>query len=265
MVRKLIVFVLSIALMAAIVPLLPRQSVVSTAEARGFGFRAPRIFSGAVRRGARRVIVGPSRVLPFRTLRRTLGVLAVVTVGAVILSDLSKSQRREVARRTRKVAESDPEREVVDTYTTNKGRKTITITAQPSQPASAFRADAAVAPGGAGDEAKTNVAAADAPKGEDKQDAVAAAAEAGQATSVEQAANEAPAEKTAKSKKTKADNGDGDAGQLKLADLPDTTPCRRIETKLVVKGKKKDGTDSKTSSNAALLCMTDGKWQPATI
>jgi hypothetical protein len=82
--------------------------------------------------------------LAYGKFRRALGVVAVVAVGAVILGNLGERDRREVAKRAKVAIDRNPEDRVVESYTTQDGRKQVTITAHPTQKISDLKDDPAL-------------------------------------------------------------------------------------------------------------------------
>lgn len=79
-------------------------------------------------------------------LRNSLGVVAVAAVGVAILGKLSEAEQREVSKRALRILRVDVDRQVVDTYETNKGRRKVTIIASPAKPKPAFQDDPAIKP-----------------------------------------------------------------------------------------------------------------------
>jgi hypothetical protein len=213
--RKLTVGALCIALMVSVIP------VVETANAQEFNFRVPRMIPN-VFRAPNRVVIAPRLML-----RRTLGAIAVGTVGVAILSELSKSQRREVARRTAGVVERDPDQVVVDTYVFDNGRKKLKITASPSQPASTFRDDPELKIAShEAQEQPPQLGQQDQPKGAGPSDPALAQVRPGGTN----AASASKPERTAQD--------DSETPSIKLSDLPDETSCRKIATQLTTSKQK---------------------------
>lgn len=201
---------------------------IPPADAGGFGIRkGVRKAIRAPYRGVRRPV---RRILPYRSLRRTLGIAVVATIGVVILSDLTARERKVIGRRTTRLVERDPELEVTDIYEPKKNGKQVKITASPSRPPDQWRDDAFF------DVADENPAKAD--------------------TGKKAAANS----KTDESKQKNATKKEG----VKLSELPADARCRKVSTELTVPANKKKKTPEKVDTNTAVLCkMSDGKWRPA--
>jgi hypothetical protein len=102
--------------------------------------RIDRVIPDALDRGLR-----PRNLLPSRTLRRALGILAVSAVGVVILSSLNESQRRDVSQRVNRVVLGPRDREVVEVYEVNKKKK-VKIVVSPVAPKCSFKNDPALIP-----------------------------------------------------------------------------------------------------------------------
>lgn len=209
--------------------------------------RAPvRVLPGVVGRGALPLVVFGG---PFRSV---FGVVAAVAVGAVIFNHLTKRERREVARRAKVVVAKDPQQRVADTYTSNDGKKQVTIVAEPVQKASDLKDDPAIlvvadtvvpadgkaapgAPGGAGFAADSSKAS-DAPP-----------------TAV------APAEKKAPAAKPVVDEE-----VVRISEIPPDTQCRKVTTELELRKKKGQETADSKDTNTAIFCQTaPGEWKPA--
>lgn len=92
----------------------------------------------------------PRNLLPSRSLRRALGILAVGAVGVVILSSLNESQRRDVSQRVNRIVLGPRDREVVEVYEVNKKKK-VTIVVSPVAPKCSFKNDPALIPASTSD------------------------------------------------------------------------------------------------------------------
>lgn len=188
---------------------------------------------------------------PFRS---AFGVVAAVAIGTVIFNHLSKSERREVARRAKVVVAKDPDQRVTDTYTSKDGKKQVTITAEPMQKASDLKndpailvvADTVVAPDAKGGSAPGPNFASENSK----------ATDAGPQT--------APAAGTTGAAPTPAAKPVVDEEVVKINAIPPDTQCRKVTTELELRKKKGQETADEKSANTAIFCQTaPGEWKPA--
>jgi hypothetical protein len=190
------------------------------ALARDFGF------GGAVRR----LTVPHVRVLPGPyAFRHALGAVAVATVGVAILSSLSKSEAREITRRTTKALRASHDEELVDIYTIKKGKKQVTIKTTPAQPRSSFTDDPALKP----DPAKPEE-------------------------------NEDPNNKGKPGDDPK--NPERDEDSVVFDDLPLETKCKKQTVEVADAGATKTDAAPAPQNNAVIMCeMSDGDWKPAKL
>lgn len=262
MIKNAIAAIACVALVASVTPPVPPVEAA-------FGFKTPRIFKPRIRVPGRHL--GHRYLVPRWKLRRALGVAAVAIIGVAILSELSDAQRREVGRRTTKVVETDPDKEVTDTYTTDKGKKTIKITASPSQPAASFRDDPALKVADTGEQTTSsgNTSVEGGPQGEGTGDQAITGDEPGAknktATTDSTDKTEQVADK-GKGEEGKGEEADAKDDSLKLADLPESTLCRKVTTEYTAAGAKdKEGTAT-PETNTALMCQVgEGTWKPAVL
>ncbi len=221
-----------------------------------------------IRRAFKKVVRAPARILPVPgrivgpvilfggPFRSAFGVVAAVAVGAVIFEALTKTERREVARRAKVVVAKDPEQRVSDTYTSKDGTKQVTIVAEPMQKASDLKSDPAilvaadtvVAPGG-----KAGSPGAGGPD-------TSLAADTSKATDAASAPlPPADAQKAAPAVKPVADEE-----VVKISEIPPDTQCRKVTTELELRKKKGQETADEKNSNTAIFCQTSpGQWKPA--
>lgn len=246
-------------------------SLPPPAEAQ-FGIR--RAFKSVVRAPAhilpRAAIIGAPLVVFGGPFRGVFGVVAAVAIGAVIYNHLTKTERREVSRRAKVVVAKDPEQKVTDTYTSNDGKRQVTIVAEPTQKASDLKNDPAilvasdkvVAPDAKSGKTEgapppANVASNDVPPGNGPvSDAppasVTPASDPNKAT--------VPTEKTAKP----AAKPVVDEEVVRISEIPPDTQCRRVTTELELRKKKGQETADEKNSNTAIFCQTaPGEWKPA--
>jgi hypothetical protein len=172
--------------------------------------------------------IGVFPILPFGRIHRTFGIIGAVAVGSIILGRMSRRDGVEVTRRTKVMLDKDREREVVETYRTQDGGNSVTITAAPVQRVSDIRDDPVLK-----QTAETAKAA-----GADKQ--------------------------ASKGKKTNTLESEF----VKVDQLPEDANCRKVTTELELKTPPKtaqQASDNK-SSNTSILCQTaGGAWKPASI
>jgi hypothetical protein len=156
-------------------------------------------------------------------LRKSLGVMAVVAVGVAILGKLTEAERRQVSSRVQKIVRADPDREAVDVYKSNKGKRKVTIKASPAQPKPAFKDDPALKP--EPDDNKTP-AKDDGGKGDKPKDAK------------------------------------DDVQVVFYDDVPDGARCRRVETQIAdANTAKSDAPD--VATNLAVVCeLSENDWRP---
>lgn len=227
-----------------------------------------------IRRAFKKVVRAPIRVLPRAAIigaplvvfggpfRSAFGIVAAVAVGAVIFHHLTKPERREVSRRAKVVVAKDPDQQVSDTYTSKDGKRQVTITAEPTQTASALKNDPAilvasdtvVAPDGkAGGATPPTGLAADTSKATDAPQAGMPPADGKAAP----AAGAAPAPATAAKPVV-------DEEVVRIGEIPPDTQCRRVTTQLELRKKKGQEKADETNSNTAIFCQTaPGEWKPA--
>ncbi|WP_072391919.1 hypothetical protein [Hyphomicrobium sp. CS1GBMeth3] len=218
-----------------------------------------------VRRTFKKVVRAPARVLPKVAapvvggaiivggpFRKAFGVVAAVAIGAAIFEHLSRQERREVARRANDAVGKDPNERVIDSFTSNDGRKQVTIVAEPTQsavdlkndPAILVAADTVVAPNADGKSTPSGFASASNP------------ATATDAPPTAPSAASKPAATAAKPV--------SDEEVVRIGGLPPDTQCRRVTTELELRKKKDQKDADEKSTNTAIFCQTaPGKWKPA--
>lgn len=218
-----------------------------------------------IRRAFKKVVRAPARILPgvaapviggailfggpFRT---AFGVIAAVAVGAVIFDALSKSERREVARRSKVVVAKDPDQRVTDVYTSKDGTKQVTMVAEPTQKAVDLKSDPAILV------AADTVVAPDANKG--------TGAPSGLASDTSKASDAQPPAVTPEpdKKATPAAKPVVDEGVVRISEIPPDTQCRKVTTQLELRKKKDQDKADDTKTNTAIFCQTaPGEWKPA--
>jgi hypothetical protein len=216
-----------------------------------------------IRRAFKKVVRAPTRILPGVAapviggailfggpFRSAFGVIAAVAVGAVIFDALSKSERREVARRSKVVVAKDPEQRVSDTYTSKDGTKQVTMVAEPTQKASDLKNDPAILV------AADTVVAPDAGKG--------AAPPSGLASDSSKATDAPPPAVPPADKKAPAVKQVVDEEVVRISEIPPDTQCRKVTTALELRKKKGQETPDETKTNTAIFCQTaPGEWKPA--
>jgi hypothetical protein len=239
---KLTAGALCIGLIVSVIP------IAESAKAQEFNFRVPRIIPNVLR-APKRVVIAPRLML-----RRTLGAVAVGIVGVAILSSLTKSQRSEVARRTVRVIERDPDQVVVDSYMFDNGRKKVKVTASPSQPASTFRDDPEL-------KIASNEAQEQPPQpGRRDEPQGAGPSDPAMAQAIPEGTGAASASKSERSAR-----GDSETPSIKLSDLPDSTNCRKIATQLTTSKKNGSENPARTTTTALVCKMPDGEWKPVVL
>ncbi len=216
------------------------------------------------RRSFKKVVRTPARVLPKVAapvvggaiiaggpFRKAFGVVAAVAVGAAIFEHLSRQERREVARRAKDTVAKNPNDRVIDSFSSNDGRKQITIVAEPTQsaidlkndPAILVSADTVVAPEGDGKSPPSGLASASNP-----------------ATASDAPPTAAPSTKS----KSASAKPAADEAVVRIGELPPDTQCRRVTTELELRKKKEQKDADKKSTNTAIFCQTaPGVWKPA--
>lgn len=219
-----------------------------------------------VRRTLKKVVRTPARVLPRVAapvvggailvggpFRKAFGVVAAVAVGAVIFEHLSRHERREVARRAKTAVSKDPDRRVIDSFTSKDGRKQVTIVAEPTQSAADLKNDPAI------------LVAADTVVAPEPDAGVPPSGFASNATDGTTATDAPPtAVPPAASKPAPAAKPAADEEVVRIGDLPPDTQCRRVTTELELRKKKDQKDADEKSSNTAVFCQTaPGKWKPA--
>lgn len=216
-----------------------------------------------IRRAFKKVVRAPARILPGVAapiiggailfggpFRSAFGVIAAVAVGAVIFDALSKSERREVARRSKVVVAKDPEQRVSDTYTSKDGTKQVTMVAEPTQKASDLKNDPAILV------AADTVVVPDAGKG--------AAPPSGLASDSSKATDAPPPAVPPADKKAPAVKQVVDEEVVRISEIPPDTQCRKVTTALELRKKKGQETPDETKTNTAIFCQTaPGEWKPA--
>jgi len=223
-----------------------------------------------LKRVFKKVVRAPVRILPVAPLivfggpfRGAFGIIAAVAIGAVIFDHLTKSDRREVARRAKVVVAKDPEQRVADTYTSPDGKRQVTIVAEPMQKASDLKNDPAilvvndtvVSPDGKTDgkgpqPPNTNLAA----------DTSTATDAAPQPPQPPQDPNKAPADKSSAPSKPAV----VDEEVVRIGEIPPDTQCRKVTTELEIRKKKGQETADEKNANTAIFCQTaPGEWKPA--
>ena len=220
-----------------------------------------------VRRAFKKVVRAPVRVLPRVAapvvggailfggrFRKAFGVVAAVAVGAVIFEHLSRSERREVARRAKATVSKDPDQRVIDSFTSNDGRKQVTIVAEPTQSAADLKNDPAILV--AADTVVAPEAGADAPP---PSGFASTAPDPSTATDAPP-----PAIPPAASKPAPAAKPAIDEDVVRIEELPPDTQCRRVTTELELRKKKGQADVDEKSTNTAIFCQTaPGDWKPA--
>ncbi|MGE0022740.1 MAG: hypothetical protein AB7S70_03805 [Hyphomicrobium sp.] len=218
-----------------------------------------------IRRAFKKVVRAPARVLPGVAapviggailfggpFRGAFGIVAAVAIGAVIFEHLSRSERREVARRSKVVVAKDPEQRVSDTYTSKDGKKQVTIVAEPTQKASDLKNDPAILV--AADKVATPDGKAD-----------GAAPPSGFASDTSKASDAPPAvPPPADSNAAPAAKPVVDEEVVRINEIPPDTQCRKVTTNLELRKKKDQPTADETKTNTAVFCQTaPGEWKPA--
>jgi hypothetical protein len=223
-----------------------------------------------IKRTFKKVVRAPTRIVPGVGLgvagvgvpllafggpfRSAFGIVAAVAVGAVIFNHLTKNERREVAKRAKVVVAKDPDQRVTDTYTSNDGKKQVTIVAEPMQKASDLKndpailvvADTVVTPDGKGSAAPGTNLASDSSK----------ATDAGPQT--------APSASTTAAAAAPAAKPVVDEEVVRINAIPPDTQCRKVTTELELRKKKGQETADEKSANTAIFCQTaPGEWKPA--
>lgn len=219
-----------------------------------------------IRRTFKKVVRTPARILPRVAapvvggvilfggpFRSAFGVIAAVAVGAVIFESLSRHERREVARRAKRVVAKDPDQRVTDTYTSKDGKKQVTIVAEPTQKAADLKNDPAilvvsdkvVAADGKPAGAPAGFASADVPKSTDAPPSALPPSDAAKAPP--------PAAKPVV-----------DEEVVRISEVPPDTQCRKVTTELELRKKKDQATPDEKNTNTAIFCQTaPGEWKPA--
>jgi len=219
-----------------------------------------------IRRTLKNAVRAPARVLPRVAVpliggavlfggpfRKAFGVVAAVAVGVVIFEHLSRHERREVARRAKKVVAKDPDQRVSDTYTSKDGKKQVTIVAEPTQKASDLKNDPAILV------AADTVVAPNAGGGTSPPSGFAAESSKGTATDAPPAAAPPETKPAAPAAKPVADEE-----VVRIGEIPPDTQCRKVTTELELRKKKGQETADETSTNTAIFCQTaPGEWKPA--
>lgn len=228
-----------------------------------------------IRRAFKKVVRAPARVLPRAAIigaplvvfggpfRSAFGIVAAVAVGAVIYHHLTKPERREVSRRAKVVVAKDPDQQVTDTYTSKDGKRQVTITAEPTQTASALKSDPAILV------ASDTVVAPDGKAGGANPPA-GIAADTSTATDAPPMAAVPPADGKAvpaaddKAAPATAAKPVVDEEVVRISEIPPDTQCRRVTTELELRKKKGQEKADETNSNTAIFCQTaPGEWKPA--
>jgi len=176
------------------------------------------------------------RVLRGDKFRKAFGSVVVATVGVTILGKLSSAERRDVSERALRAVRADTDREVVETYETNKGRRKVTIKASPAQPKTAWKDDPALNP----DERD---------KAKDGKDGTSAKTDG-------KDGSEKKAGEPAKSKEE-------DSGTVAFDDVPEATKCRRVETQIADAATSRSDAEPSIETNLAVVCeLSDNDWKP---
>lgn len=218
-----------------------------------------------IRRTFKKVVRAPARILPRVTapvvggaillggsFRSAFGVVAAVAVGAVIFESLSRHERREVARRAKRVVAKDPDQRVTDTYTSKDGKKQVTIVAEPTQKAADLKNDPAI------------LVVSDKVVAAEGKPAGAAGFAAADASGSTDAPSAALPPSGADKKETTAAKPVVDEEVVRISEVPPDTQCRKVTTELELRKKKDQATPDEKNSNTAIFCQTaPGEWKPA--
>jgi hypothetical protein len=176
--------------------------------------------------------------------RDTLGILAAGTIGSEIFGKLTQSERRDISRKVNKVVVRDLDREVVESYDTNKSRQGVVIKASPSQAKVVYKDDPLVkAPTTGKQKATTNSLS----------------------QSNETATSQAAVQDAAKKPKPGADRTaeDESANLVSFDDVPETAKCRRVETEVSSTDPAASLGETKASKSTAIVCqMGPNDWKP---
>lgn len=220
-----------------------------------------------IRRTFKKVVRTPARILPHvaapvvggailfgGAFRSAFGVVAAVAVGAVIFESLSRHERREVARRAKRVVAKDPDQRVTDTYTSKDGKKQVTIVAEPTQKAADLKNDPAILV------VSDKVVSADGkPAG-----APAGFASADASTSTDAPPAALPPSGVDKKPPPAAAKPVVDEEVVRISEVPPDTQCRKVTTELELRKKKGQDTPDEKNTNTAIFCQTaPGEWKPA--